>query len=114
MIPFYKRLFLSLTLSILLGACGFTSQGNDYNEETIELAKESVERFIIHNYEEIDSVEITKSYESEMGGLTIEGTVNDGSAEFTAGVRNDFSIGHLAPGEDFPDMKEGCKVQICE
>jgi hypothetical protein len=113
-IPFYKRLFLSLTLSILLGACGFISQGNNYDEETIDKAKKSVERFIVHNYKEIDSVEMTRSYESEMGGLTIEGTVNGGSAEFTAGVRSDFSIGHLAPGEDFPDMKKACKEQICE
>ena len=114
MIPFYKRLFLFLTLSILLGSYGFFSQGNDYDEETIHKAKKSVERFIVHNYEEIVSVEMTRSYESEMGGLTIEGTINGGSAKFTAGVRNDFSIGHLAPGEDFPDMKEACKEQICE
>lgn len=113
-IPFYKRLFFFLTLSVLLGACGFFSQGNDYDEETIDKAKKSVERFILHNYEEIESVEITRSYESEMGGLTIEGTVNDVAAEFTAGVRSDFSIGHLAPGEDFPDRKEACKEQICE
>ncbi|MBF0707692.1 DUF1433 domain-containing protein [Alkalihalobacillus hwajinpoensis] len=113
-VPFYKRLFLFLTLSILLGACGFFSQGNDYDKETIDKAKKSVERFIAHNYEDIGSVEITSSYESEMGGLTIEGTINDGEAEFTAGVRSDFSIGHLAPGEDFPNMKEACKEQICE
>ncbi|WP_273834148.1 hypothetical protein [Guptibacillus sedimenti] len=109
-VPFYKRLFFFLTLSVLLGACGFFSQENDYDEETIDKAKKSVERFILHNYEEIESVEITRSYESEMGGLTIEGTVNDGAA----GVRSDFSIGHLAPGEDFPNMKEASKEQICE
>ncbi|MCA0993431.1 DUF1433 domain-containing protein [Pseudalkalibacillus hwajinpoensis] len=113
MVPFYKRLFFFLTLSSLLGACGFFSQENDYDEETIDKAKKSVERFIADNYEDIESVEITRSYESEMGGLTIEGTVNDGATEFTAGVRSNFSIGHLAPGEDFPDMKEACKDQIC-
>ncbi|MGG1686835.1 hypothetical protein [Pseudalkalibacillus sp. NRS-1564] len=90
------------------------SQSENYDDETKEKAKEAVRSFVVSNYEDIDSVEITKLYQSEMGGLNIEGTVNDGAAEFKAGVRNDFSIGNLSPGEKFPDMKEECKEQICD
>ncbi|WP_283152666.1 hypothetical protein [Guptibacillus hwajinpoensis] len=114
MIPFYKRLFFFLTLSVLLGACGFFSQGNDYDEETIDKAKKSVERFILHNYEEIESVEITRSYESEMGGLNVDGTINGGEAEFSAGIENDFSVGSIGLGEGFPEIKKACLVETCD
>lgn len=90
------------------------SQSDNYDDETKNKAKESVKSFIFNNYEDIESVEFTKVYQSEMGGLNVDGTVNDGVARFSAGIENDFSVGSLGLGEGFPDMKEECKEQICD
>ena len=68
----------------------------------------------MNNYEEIESVEVTKVYQSEMGGLNVDGTINDGEAEFSAGIENDFSVGSIGLGEGFPKMKDACRDQTCD
>ncbi|MBN8208947.1 hypothetical protein JI666_09335 [Bacillus sp. NTK071] len=89
------------------------SQSENFDDEKKEKAKEAVKSFVVSNYKDIDTVEITKLHQSEMGGLNIEGTVNHGRAQFKAGVRNDFSIGNLSVGDEFPDIKEECKERLC-
>ncbi|MDP4549684.1 hypothetical protein Q9251_02165 [Alkalihalobacillus macyae] len=107
------RFLLFIAILLLLAACNGNTHSEDYDNETKEKAKASVEEFITSNYEEIDSVEMTRVYQSEMGGLNVDGTVNGGAARFSAGIESDFSVGSLGLGEGFPEMKEACKERIC-
>ncbi|MDP4549675.1 DUF1433 domain-containing protein [Alkalihalobacillus macyae] len=91
-----------------------TANNNEYDDETKIKAKKTVERFLMNNYENIDTVEFTSVDQSEMGGLNVDGTINDGEAEFSAGIENDFSVGSIGLGEGFPEIKDACMVETCD
>ncbi|MBF0707697.1 MULTISPECIES: DUF1433 domain-containing protein [Bacillaceae] len=90
------------------------SQSENYDDETKRKAKESVESFLVNNYENINSVEFTNVYQSEMGSLNVDGTINNGESDFSAGIENDFSIGSIGLGEGFPEIKEECREETCD
>lgn len=85
----------------------------NYDDETIEKAKDSAENYIINNYQDIKTVQLSEPYESPMGGLTIDGTVN-GMETFTIGFNNDFTVGSISESEGFPELKAECIRQSCE
>ncbi|MYL64350.1 hypothetical protein GLW07_13415 [Bacillus hwajinpoensis] len=86
----------------------------EYDDETKTKAKKAVESFLMNNFEHIVSVEFTHVYQSEMDGLNVDGTINGGEAEFSAGIENDFSVGSIGLGEGFPEIKEECQEETCD
>ncbi|MGG1686846.1 DUF1433 domain-containing protein [Pseudalkalibacillus sp. NRS-1564] len=108
------RISLLVAVFLLLAGCSWITASEKYDDETKTNAKKSVESFLMNNYEHIDSVEFTNVYQSEMGGLNVDGTINDGEAEFSAGIENDFSVGSIGLGEGFPEIKKACLVETCD
>lgn len=89
------------------------SNQSDFDDETIEKAKEVVISYLENNYENIEKVEFKKEPSSPMGSLVLEGKVN-GKASFNIGVNSDFTVGSIGEGEGFPDLKEECKERTCD
>lgn len=85
----------------------------NYNQETINKAKETVESYINNNYKDIKSIEIKDVYENPMGELTVDGTVNE-SSKFNIGLESDFTIGSIGRGKGFPDKKDECQNKTCD
>ncbi|MDP4549677.1 DUF1433 domain-containing protein [Alkalihalobacillus macyae] len=108
-----KRLFIMLLILSILSACNGVSSNKAYDQETITNAEASTQNYIKSNFEEIQSVEITSIYQNEMGGMTVEGSVNNGKGSFSAGIENDFSVGSVGISEEFPDRKENCMKRTC-
>ncbi|MBF0707684.1 MULTISPECIES: DUF1433 domain-containing protein [Bacillaceae] len=104
-----NQIILLGTLLLLVAGCS-----DDYDDGTKTKARKSVESFLMNNYEDIKSVEFTNVYQSEMGGLNVDGTINGGEAEFSAGIENDFSVGSIGLGEGFPEIKKACLVETCD
>jgi hypothetical protein len=90
------------------------SQDETYDDETVKRAKISTTNYLKSNFENIQSVEITKVYQNEMGGMTVEGKVNNGDGEFSTGIEKDFSVGNVGVNEKFPNRKEECAKNTCE
>ncbi|QHA91101.1 hypothetical protein [Bacillus sp. N1-1] len=44
----------------------------------------------------------------------MDGTINGGEVEFSAGIENDFSVGRIGLGEGFPEIKEECQEKPCD
>jgi len=105
------RIPLIFILIILLGGCFVNSE--NYDQETIDRAKETVENYINNNYKDIKSIEIKDVYENPMGELTVDGTVNE-SSKFNIGLESDFTIGSIGRGKGFPDKKDECKDKVCD
>lgn len=85
----------------------------DYDQETIDNAKKAVESYLNNNYQNIESIEIKDVYENPMGGMSVDGTVNE-SFKFNIGLNNDFTVGVSGLGKGFPDKKEECKNKTCD
>lgn len=102
-----KRLVFILSFIILIG-CGVKQ-----DQEQIDKAEASVERYLIANFQNVESVEFNNSPSAPMGGLVLEGTVN-GKATFNIGVHDDFSVGGIGKGEGFPERKEECREHSCD
>ncbi|SDM67555.1 DUF1433 domain-containing protein [Sediminibacillus halophilus] len=110
----WKFLFtVMLITSIILTGCNVNSPNNSYNEETKEKAIEAVEKYLQNNFVGITSVQVTDIYQSPMSGLTVDGNVNDGEADFSAGVESDYTIGSIGVSKEFPERKEECKENTC-
>ncbi|WP_181917356.1 DUF1433 domain-containing protein [Virgibacillus dokdonensis] len=71
------------------------SNNETYDDTTKEKATEAVKQYLKNNFEGIESVKIDKIYQSPMGGLTVDGNVNEGVADFSAGVENDYTVGSI-------------------
>ncbi|QHA91108.1 DUF1433 domain-containing protein [Bacillus sp. N1-1] len=105
-----------LIVSLILVGCSQNSSG-EYNEETISKARDIAESYLIHNYRDIDQVEFDKDTTSPMGGLMISGIVNGNEkATFSIDVEmeNDFSVGSIGKGEEFPERKQECIEKTCD
>ncbi|AUJ24631.1 hypothetical protein A21D_01550 [Virgibacillus dokdonensis] len=90
------------------------SSNNNYDDKTISKAREKVESYLRHNYENINSVEFNDDMSDPMGGLMIRGTVN-GKAEFSASVDpKEFKVNSMGEKEGFPKVKEECKEEVCD
>lgn len=90
------------------------STNQNYDEKTIDKAKETVESFLRNNYEEINSIEFSNDTNDPMGGLMIRGTVN-GKADFSASVDPEsFVVKSIGEKEGFPKLKEECKENVCD
>lgn len=101
---------------ILLVGCSQNSPGA-YDDETISKARATAESYLIHNYRDIDQIEFDKDTTSPMGGLMISGIVNGNEkATFSIDVEveNDFSVGSIGKGEEFPDRKQECIEKTCD
>lgn len=102
-----KRIVLFLSFTIQIG-CGV-----EQDPEQIDKAEASVERYLIANFQNIESVEFNNSPSAPMGGLVLEGTVN-GEATFNIGVHDDYTVGGIGKGEGFPERKEECQEHSCD
>lgn len=98
---------------IVHGGCSWGSSHETYDDETITKAEASTQNYIQSNFQEIQSVEITSVYQNEMGGMTVEGSVNNGKGTFSAGIENDFAVGSIGVSEAFPARKEDCMKRTC-
>ncbi|MDO6654542.1 hypothetical protein [Anaerobacillus sp. 1_MG-2023] len=109
-----KRLFMVLLILIVLGGCSWGSSQETYDEETIAKAEASTQNYIESNFKEIQSVTITNVYQNEMGGMAIDGTVNQGE-DFTINLEDDLTVAGLAiRSDDFPPRKKGCEERVCD
>ncbi|QTM98243.1 DUF1433 domain-containing protein [Sediminibacillus dalangtanensis] len=90
------------------------SNKNNFDEETINKAKETVESYLYNNYENIRTVEFSNDMSDPMGGLMIRGTVN-GKSGFSASVDpQEFTVNSLGEKEGFPKVKDECKEKVCD
>lgn len=87
------------------------NEGN-YDDETITKAKETTESYLNNNYVDVKSIELEEPYQSQMGSLSIDGTVNDKG--FTIHLNDDFTVSSIGKKEGFPEKKEECKDRDCE
>ncbi|WP_077305673.1 DUF1433 domain-containing protein [Terribacillus halophilus] len=106
-------IFLSIISIILLGGCNVNKYGESYDEETVVQAKETAESYIKSNFKDVQSVELKEPYQSPMGSLSIEGTVN-GKADFTIDFNNDFTVAMVGKKEGFPERKDECIERVCD
>lgn len=105
------KVFSLLFIMVILGGCFAISE--DYDQNTIYKAKESVESYLNNNHKNIKYIEIKDVYENPMGEITVDGTVND-SAKFNVGLESDFTVGSIGTGKGFPEKKEGCEYKTCD
>ncbi|MEN1969806.1 hypothetical protein WMZ97_17215 [Lentibacillus sp. N15] len=83
---------------------------DNFNDETVEKAKEKVESYIRNNYQNVETVEFDDGdFSSPMGGLL---TVN-GKAGFSIDMDEEtFCVGSIGESEGFPKVKEECKKSM--
>jgi PBP1b-binding outer membrane lipoprotein LpoB len=96
---------------ILIGGCNVNENNDTYNEETVEKAKKTTEDYLRNNYVDVRSIELDEPYQSQMGSLSIEGTVNDKG--FTIHLNEDFTVSSIGKKEGFPNKREECKERDC-
>ncbi|NBJ68739.1 DUF1433 domain-containing protein [Roseburia sp. 1XD42-34] len=116
-----KKLFIStifIITIILLGGCIVNSNNEDFDDETIRKAEESVEKFLKNNYKDIRTVDFEKGdYSTPMGGMVISGIVNNNKeATFSIDIdyQSNFRVGSISEGNEFPEIKEECKERTCD
>ena len=86
----------------------------DYDKETIEKAEAAAKSYLKNNYEDIKSIEIEKTFKGPLGGLNVEGTVNE-KYFFNLDVEQpDFNIGSIGVRKGFPKKKAECKEKDCD
>jgi hypothetical protein len=103
---------LFFSIIILLGGC-FVKSRENYDEETNAKAKKITESYLRNNFKNIQSVELEEPFQSEMGALTVEGTVNN-KAGFHVTFNDKLKILSIGTNEGFPDRKEECKKKTCD
>lgn len=107
-----KKLNISLLLIILLLI--FTGCTEEYDEETITKAKQSAESYLRNNYQNVESIELGEPYQSPMGSMTVDGTVNNSKA-FSISLNEDLTVASLViQSDDFPEEKAACRKKSCE
>ncbi|CDQ41732.1 hypothetical protein BN990_04109 [Virgibacillus salexigens] len=100
-----------IVTTIMLTGCNVSSSIETYDDTK---ATEAVKQYLKNNFEGIESVKVDDIYQSPMGGFTVDGNVNEGVADFSAGVENDYTLGSIGLSEGFPERKEECKEQSCK
>ncbi len=101
-----------LLIPLLLTGC--FKKSPDYDEETITKAEAIAGSYLRNNYKDIETIEIEKVYTGQLGGMEVDGTVNN-KYPFSIGVdETDFTINRIGEGEGFPERKEACKVKSCD
>lgn len=109
---FLKRTIGIFLLIFLLG-CNAISSSETVDKQTIEKARESVESYFRHNYEDVEIMTFSEDTSDPMEGLMINGTVN--GAEFSASVDSEtFKVKSVGETEGFPDVKEECRITVCD
>ncbi|MDP4549676.1 hypothetical protein Q9251_02125 [Alkalihalobacillus macyae] len=104
---YFRTAFLSLL--ILMSGC----QAENYEEETKREAMEVAESYMVQNFE-IKEISLGEPYQTEMGGMAIDGKV-DQVEKFTINLQEDYTVAGLAiRSENFPPRKKGCEEKICE
>jgi hypothetical protein len=84
-----------------------------YDEATTKEALTTAESYIRNNFS-IENVSLEEPYQTEMGGMAIDGTVNN-EEEFTININEDFTVDGLAiRSKNFPPRKKGCEEKICD
>lgn len=107
----YKpTLIITIISIILLGGCGVKEK---YDDETVVKAKEATQSYIENNFKDIESIKLEEPYESPMGSMKVDGTVNE-EAEFSISLNKDFTVGSLSLDEGFPELKDECIEKSCE
>lgn len=92
---YFRTAFLSIL--ILMSGC----QAETYDEETKREAMETAESYLVHNFE-INEISLDEPYQTEMGGMAIDGNVNQ-NEKFTINLEEDLTVAGLAiRSEDFP------------
>ena len=100
-----------LLVLTLLGGCFMR---RDYSKKTMAEAESAAENYLKENYQNINSVEILEMRESPMGGMMIEGTVNN-QAEFVIAMDESvMKVQSISLGEGFPDRKEDYDLETRE
>lgn len=89
------------------------SNTDNYDKETVQKARETVDSYLHSNYAGIDSIEFDDDHTHPMGGMTIRGTIND-NADFSVDIDDDFVIAGIGEGKGFPDLKDECKDKVCD
>ena len=101
-------LFLVLTL---LGGCFMR---RDYSKKTMAEAELVAENYLKERYQNIKSVEIERVYRGPMGGMDLEGTVNQ-QYEFGMGMDESvMKVQSLSLSEGFPPEKEDYDLETRE
>ncbi|MCA0172988.1 DUF1433 domain-containing protein [Bacillus sp. RAR_GA_16] len=111
-----RRPLLFVVCLLLLVGCSQNSSGA-YDDGTISKARATVESYLIHNYKDIDQIKFDKDTTSPMGGMMISGIVNGNEkATFSIDVEveNDFSVGSIGKGKEFPERKKECIDKTCD
>ncbi|HLR68982.1 MAG TPA: hypothetical protein VK105_18005 [Virgibacillus sp.] len=89
-------------------------KSNDFDKETTTKAGETTESYMTNNFQDIETVEIEKVYRDPMGGMSIDGTVNE-QYEFSLGMdEDDYTVQSGGYGEGFPDFKKECEDTVCD
>lgn len=87
---------------------------NQEEEQTLNKAKSTVESYLNNNFEDINEIKFDKGdFENPMGGLLVTGIVNE-KAKFSISLDDDFNVGSIGLGDDFPERKEECKQKSCD
>lgn len=112
-----KKSVFILILIIILLVCFVNTNNQNYDDETINKAIQSTERYIMNNYKDIEKIDFSDDHRSPMGGFTVQGIVNDNEdANFnmTVEIDNNYNIPSMGAGKDFPERKEECKEKTCD
>ncbi|QXE01964.1 hypothetical protein [Terribacillus sp. DMT04] len=105
--------FALVFLATLTLVCMGSGCSKKYDDETVVKAKEAIQSYIENNFKDIESIKLEEPYESPMGGMKVDGTVN-GGAEFSISLNKDFTVGSLSLDERFPELKDECIEKSCE
>ncbi|MEC0284005.1 hypothetical protein [Terribacillus saccharophilus] len=98
----------------LIGGCLAIRGDNSYDEETIVKAEAAAKSYVENNFRNIESVELEEPYQSPMGSMKVDGTVNDGQSGFSISLNNDFTVGSISLGEGFLERFEECSKKSCD
>jgi hypothetical protein len=97
--------FALVFLATLTLVCMGSGCSKEYDEDTVRKAKQATKAYIENNYEHVKTIELDNPYQSPMGGMTIDGTVNDGMAGFSISFNKDISISSISTDKGFPSRK---------
>ncbi len=104
----WKFLFVLTTLM-----CVGCNSSNPYDENTISQAKETAESYIENNYKGVRSIELENPYQSPMGAMILDGTVNK-DIDFSITLTEDYSVAGISKDKDFPKRKDECRENSCD
>ncbi|QXE01969.1 hypothetical protein [Terribacillus sp. DMT04] len=95
----YALFFTTLTLICMVSGC------SKEFEDTVRKANQATKAYIENDYEHVKTIELDNPFQSPMGGMSIDGTVNDGMAGFSISFNKDISISSISTDKGFPSRK---------